>query len=200
MFLDFTIVFRRQRSLANDIEWERVIEEFEVVNCAPGGGQSSPDQWIVDFTRGAAGVTMRVLARWTAVAALLLLLLGDCAAAKKAADPAQPAPKEKKHSEPVIEEVTAKQLERVLNEKDFVAVFWLWARLLRSPGSGVPPSTHGLLPDYFSLIVKSVGRMKCFWDESVPLSFWARSFASWTSRLSRRRAILLCAISPSLRF
>jgi hypothetical protein len=26
--------------------------------------------------------------------------------------------------ESVIEEVTAKQLERVLNEKDFVAVFW----------------------------------------------------------------------------
>lgn len=28
------------------------------------------------------------------------------------------------HAEPVIEEVTAKQLERVLNEKDYVAVFW----------------------------------------------------------------------------
>lgn len=26
--------------------------------------------------------------------------------------------------EPIIEEVTAKQLERVLNEKDYVAVFW----------------------------------------------------------------------------
>lgn len=26
--------------------------------------------------------------------------------------------------EPVIEEVTAKQLERVLDEKDYVAVFW----------------------------------------------------------------------------
>ena len=29
-----------------------------------------------------------------------------------------------KDSEPVIEEVTAKQLERILNEKDYVAVFW----------------------------------------------------------------------------
>lgn len=28
------------------------------------------------------------------------------------------------HEEPVIEEVTAKQLERVLSEKDYVAVFW----------------------------------------------------------------------------
>ncbi|XP_054268035.1 uncharacterized protein LOC128989922 isoform X4 [Macrosteles quadrilineatus] len=69
---------------------------------------------------------MGVLARcclWT----VLLLLLCDCVpvlAAKKAAEPAPPAAKEKKHSEPVIEEVTAKQLERVLNEKDFVAVFW----------------------------------------------------------------------------
>ncbi|EFN85930.1 hypothetical protein EAI_07853, partial [Harpegnathos saltator] len=26
--------------------------------------------------------------------------------------------------EPVIEEVTTKQLERLLNEKDFVAVYW----------------------------------------------------------------------------
>lgn len=30
----------------------------------------------------------------------------------------------KDQAEPVIEEVTAKQLERVLNEKDYVAVFW----------------------------------------------------------------------------
>lgn len=34
--------------------------------------------------------------------------------------PGSPAPKE----ESVIEEVSAKQLERVLNEKDYVAVFW----------------------------------------------------------------------------
>jgi flagellar biogenesis protein FliO len=30
----------------------------------------------------------------------------------------------KGNAEPIIEEVTAKQLERVLNEKDYVAVFW----------------------------------------------------------------------------
>lgn len=29
-----------------------------------------------------------------------------------------------KHSEPIIEDVTAKQLEKILNEKDYVAVFW----------------------------------------------------------------------------
>lgn len=40
--------------------------------------------------------------------------------------PAVPAyrPKDDHHAEPIIEDVTAKQLERVLNEKDYVAVFW----------------------------------------------------------------------------
>lgn len=64
---------------------------------------------------------MGVLRCW-----VVLLLLGGCAlAAKKAAESSTPqVGDKKKHSEPVIEEVTAKQLERVLNEKDFVAVFW----------------------------------------------------------------------------
>lgn len=64
---------------------------------------------------------MGVLRCWVA-----LLILGGCAlAAKKAAESNAPqVGDKKKHSEPVIEEVTAKQLERVLNEKDFVAVFW----------------------------------------------------------------------------
>lgn len=53
------------------------------------------------------------MARW--LKALVALLLLTAAAAKKSA----PA----KH-EPQIEEVTAKQLERVLEDKDFVAVFW----------------------------------------------------------------------------
>lgn len=49
----------------------------------------------------------------------------DCVSAAKkpeAATGGGPAAKVKEES--VIEEVTAKQLERVLNEKDFVAVFW----------------------------------------------------------------------------
>lgn len=52
-------------------------------------------------------------------------------AAKKEATPAKNADSGKtipssKHSavEPVIEDVNAKQLEKVLNEKDYVAVFW----------------------------------------------------------------------------
>lgn len=44
-----------------------------------------------------------------------LLLVATLATAKRA-PPAE--------QEPVIEEVTAKQLERVLAEKDYVAVFW----------------------------------------------------------------------------
>lgn len=45
---------------------------------------------------------------------VLLVALTTASAAKRAPQP----------QEPVIEEVTAKQLERVLQEKDYVAVFW----------------------------------------------------------------------------
>lgn len=47
-----------------------------------------------------------------------LLLLVALATAKRG-----PSTPQQQH-EPVIEEVTAKQLERVLAEKDYVAVFW----------------------------------------------------------------------------
>ncbi|XP_061377515.1 uncharacterized protein LOC116766670 isoform X4 [Danaus plexippus] len=53
------------------------------------------------------------MARWVPLAALLLLVTVD--AARKPAPP---------RSEPQIEEVTSKQLERVLEDKDYVAVFW----------------------------------------------------------------------------
>lgn len=45
---------------------------------------------------------------------VLLVAVTTASAAKRAPQP----------QEPVIEEVTAKQLERVLHEKDYVAVFW----------------------------------------------------------------------------
>ena len=45
-------------------------------------------------------------------------------AAATAIDSSKLNPSSTKHSEPVIEDVTAKQLEKVLNEKDYVAVFW----------------------------------------------------------------------------
>lgn len=41
--------------------------------------------------------------------------------AKKATGPSSPAPAV---HEPEIEEVTQKQLERILQEKDYVAVYW----------------------------------------------------------------------------
>ncbi|CAF4765406.1 unnamed protein product [Pieris macdunnoughi] len=53
------------------------------------------------------------MARW--VPALVALLLVSVAARKSAP---------KTDHEPRIEEVTAKQLERLLTDKDFVAVFW----------------------------------------------------------------------------
>ncbi|XP_063244025.1 uncharacterized protein LOC134543121 isoform X2 [Bacillus rossius redtenbacheri] len=60
---------------------------------------------------------------WSPLLLLLLVLaaLGGAAAAKRQQASAGAAAKE---AESVIEEVTAKQLEKVLNEKDFVAVFW----------------------------------------------------------------------------
>ncbi|XP_063824370.1 uncharacterized protein LOC135074007 isoform X2 [Ostrinia nubilalis] len=54
------------------------------------------------------------MARWLKALAVLLLL---------AAADARKSPAPTKH-EPQIEEVTAKQLERVLEDKDFVAVYW----------------------------------------------------------------------------
>lgn len=53
------------------------------------------------------------MARW--VPALVALLLVSAAARKSVP---------KTDHEPRIEEVTAKQLERLLTDKDFVAVFW----------------------------------------------------------------------------
>ncbi|XP_013184648.2 uncharacterized protein LOC106130366 isoform X2 [Amyelois transitella] len=55
------------------------------------------------------------MARWLK-ALVALLLLASAATARKS--PAAPK------NEPQIEEVTAKQLERVLQDKDFVAVYW----------------------------------------------------------------------------
>ncbi|XP_011696351.1 PREDICTED: uncharacterized protein LOC105455018 isoform X4 [Wasmannia auropunctata] len=62
------------------------------------------------------------------VLALITVLLGhvDAAARTKAEESASSrgSAGRQKEAEPVIEEVTAKQLERLLNEKDFVAVYW----------------------------------------------------------------------------
>ncbi|KAL0110124.1 hypothetical protein PUN28_013635 [Cardiocondyla obscurior] len=62
------------------------------------------------------------------VLALISVLLGhvDAAARTKAEESASSRGSAGRHkeAEPVIEEVTTKQLERLLNEKDFVAVYW----------------------------------------------------------------------------
>lgn len=61
----------------------------------------------------------------TSRAAFLISLaaLGVLCVTAKKEPPAAPGPT-KTQTESVIEEVTAKQLERMLNDKDFVAVFW----------------------------------------------------------------------------
>lgn len=62
------------------------------------------------------------MARWLLTVAAVLLIAGATSGVRKPA-----------HAEPQIEEVTAKQLERVLQDKDFVAVYWCkcWPRASR---------------------------------------------------------------------
>lgn len=64
---------------------------------------------------------------------------GDAALSKTGQDEKRPA-KKGKEADPVIEEVSAKQLERLLNDKDFVAVYW--CKLLTAP-------PHPEVVDYF---------------------------------------------------
>lgn len=71
------------------------------------------------------------------VAAVLCALLATVDAAAKAKSD-EPRPKGgHKEAEPVIEEVNAKQLERLLNEKDFVAVYWC-----KCFSIGIPQFSH----------------------------------------------------------
>ncbi|KAL1464793.1 hypothetical protein WDU94_004408 [Cyamophila willieti] len=58
------------------------------------------------------------------ILALLLIVVSSVDGKKQLTPEPSPVKTKPKDSEPEIEEVTAKQLERVLNEKDFVAVFW----------------------------------------------------------------------------
>ncbi|CAH2105861.1 unnamed protein product [Euphydryas editha] len=71
------------------------------------------------------------MARWVSGLAALLLLVSVASAARKTPPP---------RIEPQIEEVTAKQLERVLEEKDYVAVFWCKCACAagRPPAPGAP--------------------------------------------------------------
>lgn len=66
---------------------------------------------------------MLVLLGVLALASVLLVPV-DAAARTKAEESSRGSAGRHKEAEPVIEEVSAKQLERLLNEKDFVAVYW----------------------------------------------------------------------------
>lgn len=74
--------------------------------------------------------------RWSWCLALVIVTLTaiDIVSAARKPEATGGGPAVKVKEEAVIEEVTAKQLERVLNEKDFVAVFWCkcrtWGRVL----------------------------------------------------------------------
>jgi len=61
---------------------------------------------------------------WWITLVIVTLTAIDVVSAAKRPEATGGGPAGKVKEEAVIEEVTAKQLERVLNEKDFVAVFW----------------------------------------------------------------------------
>lgn len=66
---------------------------------------------------------------WLICITLILCLSGGYVeGAKKAATPSAPAAPVV--HEPVIEEVTQKQLERILQDKDYVAVYWCKCRYI----------------------------------------------------------------------
>lgn len=97
------------------------------------------------------------LRRWSWWTTLLIVTLTtiDCVSAAKKPEAAGPATKVKEES--VIEEVTAKQLERVLNEKDFVAVFWCkWSSYWRVLCVHVPVCSSPSRP-FFLLTLQENG-------------------------------------------
>lgn len=59
----------------------------------------------------------------------MLLFVSQIACARKSSSPGPP---ETPIAESVIEEVNAKQLERILQDKDYVAVFWCKCDLIMS--------------------------------------------------------------------
>lgn len=70
----------------------------------------------------------RIKFNFSILCVLLIALVNfpsDVKCAKKGSAPVtQPSPAPVVEQEPVIEEVTQKQLERILQEKDYVAVYW----------------------------------------------------------------------------
>lgn len=70
--------------------------------------------------------TLRTFIFWLALSANTSWVFAkkDGAATAPKTDSTPKSNPSNKHSEPIIEDVTAKQLEKVLNEKDYVAVFW----------------------------------------------------------------------------
>lgn len=71
---------------------------------------------------------LRIKRNFCSILCIFLIALvnfpSDVKCAKKGSAPATPSPPPVIEQEPVIEEVTQKQLERILQEKDYVAVYW----------------------------------------------------------------------------
>lgn len=97
----------------------------------------SKKYFVLNFVSFWSNTKMRFFKLFAVIVCILFALAClpahvDCA--KKASAPAAATPSPSASStdhEPVIEEVTQKQLERILQEKDYVAVYWCKCRRLR---------------------------------------------------------------------
>lgn len=121
-------VFVRPQALRRDVNKGETVWEPGQWRCAHawrrGRGRAARAQGGRPAGQSARALAM---ARWLQALAVVLLLAAAASARKS------PAPS--KH-EPQIEEVTAKQLERVLEDKDFVAVYWCKWPLARCSPTG----------------------------------------------------------------
>ncbi|XP_066601595.1 uncharacterized protein hlk isoform X2 [Prorops nasuta] len=85
--------------------------------------RKTPASTAVATTKSTTNMNPRSIVGPLRTVFVLLILAAALLGPANARNPKDDANKAKK-DEPVIEEVTAKQLERILNEKDFVAVYW----------------------------------------------------------------------------
>ncbi|XP_034245365.1 uncharacterized protein LOC117647614 isoform X2 [Thrips palmi] len=102
-----------------------------MARCGTSGPSSGPQHARPRPFKASVGTSPSWITTPLLLLAVVLLagVLPWAEAAKKVSGGASPSPAAgskatKEHVESVIEDVSAKQLERVLNEKDFVAVFW----------------------------------------------------------------------------
>uniref|UniRef100_A0A1B0DR25 Uncharacterized protein n=1 Tax=Phlebotomus papatasi TaxID=29031 RepID=A0A1B0DR25_PHLPP len=108
-----------------------------------------------------------VRSKWSSISLVCFLLaftaFPGCVSGAKSKSGGD-APKVQAPVDPVIEEVTAKQLERILQEKDYVAVYWCKCVICDHfvPWHTLNGSHFGLIPEQRKVSRKPVKKsLKC---------------------------------------